>query len=72
MWAFADQGSYKMTLRKTLKNWPKIKERAEALSTIINEKFNEEKLHKGFVDAVLGFDSSIIDQEAEEVVLEFE
>ena len=72
MWAHADQGSYKMTLRKTLKNWPKIKERAEVLSTIINEKFNEEKLFKGFVDGVLGFDSSIIDQKTEEVVLEFE
>ncbi len=72
MWAYAEQGSYKMTLRKTLKNWPKIKERAEALSIIIKEKFNEEKLFKGFVDGVLGFDSSIIDQETEEVVMEFE
>jgi hypothetical protein len=54
MWAFADQGSYKMTLRKTLKNWPKIKERAEALSTIINDKFNEQTLFKGFVDAIYG------------------
>ncbi len=72
MWAFADQGSYKMILRKTLKNWPKIKDRAEALSSIINDKFNEQTLFKGFVDSVLGFDSSIIDQETEEVVLEFE
>ena len=72
MWAYADQGSYKMTLRKTLKNWPKIKERAEALSTIINEKFNEERLFKGFVDGILGFDSSIVDIEKEEVVMEFE
>lgn len=72
MWAFADQGSYKMILRKTLKNWPKIKDRAEALSSIINDKFNEQTLFKGFVDSVLGFDSSIIDQETEEVVMEFE
>ena len=72
MWANADQGSYKMTLRKTLKNWSKIKERAEELSTIINEKFAEETLFKGFVDNVLGFDSSLIEQETEEVVLEFE
>tara|TARA_Y100000114_G_C11760886_1_gene329632 strand:- start:21 stop:1265 length:1245 start_codon:yes stop_codon:yes gene_type:complete len=48
MWAFADQGSYKMTLRKTLKNWSKIKDRANELSTIINEKFNEDKLFAGF------------------------
>ena len=72
MWAFADQGSYKMILRKTLKNWPKIKDRAEALSSIINDKFNEQTLFKGFVDSVLGFDSSLIDLETEEVVMEFE
>ena len=54
MWANADQGSYKMTLRKTLKNWSKIKERAEELSTIINEKFAEEKLFAGFCDAIYG------------------
>ena len=53
-WANADQGSYKMTLRKTLKNWSKIKERAEELSTIINEKFAEEKLFAGFCDAIYG------------------
>ena len=56
MWAYADQGSYKMALRKTLKNWPKIKERAEVLSTIISDKFNEEKLFAGFCDAVLSED----------------
>ena len=54
MWAYADQGSYKMTLRKTLKNWSKIKDRANELSTIINNKFNEEKLFSGFVEAVYG------------------
>ncbi len=54
MWAHADQGSYKMTLRRTLKNWSKIKDRANELSTIINEKFNEEKLFAGFCDAVYG------------------
>ena len=48
MWAYADQGSYKMTLRRTLKNWSKIKERANELSTIIKDKFNEEKLFAGF------------------------
>ena len=50
MWAFADQGSYKMTLRRTLKNWSKIKDRANELSTIINDKFNEEKLFAGFCE----------------------
>jgi len=54
MWAFADQGSYKMTLRKTLKNWSKIKDRANELSTIINDKFSEEKLFTGFVRTIYG------------------
>tara|TARA_R110002073_G_scaffold2302_13_gene15733 strand:+ start:3341 stop:4585 length:1245 start_codon:yes stop_codon:yes gene_type:complete len=63
-WANADQGSYKMTLRKTLKNWSKIKERAEELSTIINEKFAEEKLFAGFCDAIYE-DNSVTDEEIE-------
>ena len=64
MWANADQGSYKMTLRRTLKNWSKIKERAEKLSTIINEKFAEEKLFAGFCDAIYE-DNSVTDEEIE-------
>ena len=54
MWAHADQGSYKMILRKTLKNWDKCKERAEELSSIINDKFDEEKLFAGFCEHVYG------------------
>ena len=58
MWAFADQGSYKMTLRKTLKNWSKCKEQATELAAFINEKFDEEKLFAGFCDAVLSEDEN--------------
>ena len=71
MWAFADQGSFKMTLRKALKNLDKIKEQAKELQEIVLDKFSDEKLYKLFVDEVLGFDSSIIEPE-EEVVMEFE
>ena len=71
MWAYADQGSYKMTLRKTLKNIDKVTETAQELKAIIEERFSDEKLHKVFVDNILGFDSSILEAE-EEVVLEFE
>tara|TARA_R110001583_G_scaffold19231_1_gene75519 strand:- start:50 stop:1288 length:1239 start_codon:yes stop_codon:yes gene_type:complete len=72
MWAFADQGSFKMTLRKTLKNLDKVKETAKELQGLIGEQFSDEKLHKLFVDEVLGFDSSMLEVEEDNVVLEFE
>ena len=71
MWAFADQGSYKMSLRFVFKNLDKVKERARELQSIVLDKFSNKKLYKLFVDEVLGFDSSIIEPE-KEVVLEFE
>ena len=71
MWAFADQGSYKMTLRSTMKNIKKAQKKAKELQKIINENFSDEKLYKIFVDSVLGFDSSLIEP-VEDVVLEFE
>ena len=37
----------------------------------IEENFSDEKLYKLFVDSVLGFDSSLL-EETEEAVLEFE
>jgi len=60
MWAYANQGSYKMTLRKTLKNWSKCKETAVELSSIIKDKFNEEKLFAGFCEAIYNPDSDIV------------
>ena len=44
------------------------KEYAEKL----HERFSAEKMYKKFVDNVLGFDSSLAEQQQEEVVLEFE
>jgi len=71
MWANADQGSYKMALRKAFKNYDKTKTRAEELKDLVVAKFSDEKLYKIFIDEVLGFDSSILNEQ-EEVVLEFE
>ena len=71
MWAFADQGSFKMTLRKVFKNLDKTKEQAKELQSLVLDKFSDEKLYKLFVDEVLGFDSSVLETE-EEVVMEFE
>ena len=47
-WAFADPGSYKMTLRKLKNNWKTAKETANELQTIILDKFSEEKLFSNF------------------------
>lgn len=52
MWAFADQGSYKMALRKAVKNSDKMKAQAEELKTIIGDKFSDEKLFQGFCDNI--------------------
>ena len=52
LWAYADQGSYKMTLRKTYKTWHKAKETAEKLKQIINENFSNKKLYDNFCDQI--------------------
>ena len=50
MWAHADQGSYKMALRKAYKGYDKMKARAEELSALVNDKFSDEKLFDLFCD----------------------
>lgn len=49
-WAYADQGSYKMTLRRALKNYDKHKKTAEELKHLINEKFSNEVLYDRFLE----------------------
>lgn len=53
MWAFADQGSYKMVLRKTFKNWDSCRKTALELKEIVNVEFSAEKLYEGFVKSIL-------------------
>ena len=69
MWAYADSGSYKMTLRKVYKNYEPAKETAEELKTIIQEKFSEEKLFKLFVDAIQQ-DSVLLEDEIESLFIQ--
>jgi len=52
MWAFADQGSYKMSLRYLIKNLDKAREQASELKELVNEKFSDEKLFKLFCDSI--------------------
>ena len=47
-WAFADQGSFKMTLRKVYKNIEDSEVQAKELQTIISEKFSDEVLYELF------------------------
>jgi len=51
-WAYADQGSYKMALRKVKKNWKAAKTKATKLQKILVSEFNEEKIYQQFCDAV--------------------
>ena len=70
MWAYADQGSYKMTLRKTHKTWHKAKETAEKLKIIINDKFSDENLYKRFCDQFYDEEEQIKLQEEIDSLLE--
>ena len=66
MWAYADQGSYKMALRKAFKNYDKMKKRAEELKTLVSDKFSDENLFELFCDSVIEADpvEQLIDLEA--------
>ena len=52
MWANANQGSFKMALRKGYKNYDSLKEQAKNLKTIIEDKFSNEKLYNLFCDSI--------------------
>ena len=52
MWAHADQGSYKMALRKAVKNHDEMKKTAEELKDIVNDKFSDEVLFKRFCKSI--------------------
>lgn len=54
MWAFADQGSYKMVLKKTKKNYDKVKATANELKDLITKKFSDEFLYQKFCNEVYG------------------
>ena len=73
MWAYAAETSYKEALGNVIENLDSLSERAQKLKSIIEEKFEDKKLHKLFVDNILGFDSNIIEPKEEETfVMEFE
>ena len=54
MWAYADQGSFKMALRRAHKNHDEMKKVALELKGLVETKFSDEVLFKGFVTAING------------------
>ena len=62
MWANADQGSYKMALRKAFKSQDKMKAKAEELRGLVGTKFSDEVLFKTFCDNLID-DSEVTDDE---------
>ncbi len=62
MWAYADQGSYKMVLRKTYKNLDKAKKIANDLKPLIESKFSNESLYENFCNSIY-VDNTATDEE---------
>jgi len=75
-WAYAKESSFKRALQESLDKEKHFREKAKSLQKYILDEFSHDKIHKQFVDSVLGFDSSLIQpseaEENEEQVLEFE
>ena len=61
MWANADQGSYKMALRKAFKNHDKLKTQALELKDIVNTKFSDEVLYQIFCDNFIKDEEEVIE-----------
>ena len=61
MWANAEQGSYKMALRKALKGYDKMKNRALELKKIIDTKFSNEVLYEIFCDKFIKDEDEVIE-----------
>ena len=53
MWAYADQGSYKMALRKAFKNNDDMLQLAEEAQDLVDSKFRDEVLFELFCDKLI-------------------
>jgi len=54
MWAYADQGSYKMRLREVSKDYNRFKSQAKKLNKWVRDNFTSEQQYKKVVDIVMG------------------
>jgi len=61
-WAYATQGSFKMSLRMMYRKNDELKKQAKKLQGLVNSKFSDEALFKIFCDSILGEeDESLMD-----------
>ena len=61
MWAYADQGSYKMRLREVYKNHKKFKKQAKTLQKWILSEFAEQKQYEKLCDVVNNFSNTTLE-----------
>lgn len=52
MWAYADQGSFKMALRMMYKKHGEFLKQAEELQGLVDEKFSDKALFEGFCNSI--------------------
>ena len=72
-WAFADQGSYKMALRKAYKNHDEMLELAKEAQDVVDSKFRDEVLFENFVKNIHEFeDPDAWLSDLESIVKEYE
>lgn len=65
MWAFPQQGSYKMKLREVYKDYGRFKSKANKLQNWIHEEFEENKQYKLFSDIMLEFFGTMFGEQQE-------
>jgi glycosyltransferase involved in cell wall biosynthesis len=78
MWAYPREQSAKQQMRLCYQQMTDEETRGTEVIALeqnakrLHETYSAEKMYKHFIDNVLGFDSSLIEQQEEEIVLEFE
>ena len=65
-WAYANQGSFKMSLRQMYKKIDQFKDQSSQLQNYVNNNFNNKVLYEKFCSAILEEDpmNSLIDLES--------
>lgn len=54
LWAFPKEGSFKVSCKEMINNYQYFKSLAKKLREYLQEKYNEEEIHKAFVESLLG------------------
>lgn len=70
LWAFADQGSFKMVMRDVHKKHNVYQKRADDLQSYIESRFSEDKIYKQFTDTVMKDLNIVTDTEVDAMYAE--